>query len=187
MIPSRSTWSPPSRPSLRALSWIAVLALLVGSASTAHAQQTSGERALEIGARAGYDYREDVPVLGAHLRIPVDPWRRVDLVPSVELRFQSGVTERQYNLDGAFYLDQTRTLYIGGGAAFLNTFFLDDEDGGLLDTRETRTGYSVFGGLHDLPGWGDLTPQVEIRWSFVDVLRPRNISVGLNYSVPLGF
>jgi hypothetical protein len=142
---------------------------------------------LEIGVRAGLDYQNDSPSLGGHARVSVDPWRRLDLLPSVEFTFQDRLTEKQFNLDGALYLDGSRTLYVGSGAAFRDTFYLDDE-GDPLAERETRTGFNLFAGLHlvspsDLP----VALQLEARWTFVGDFRPRTLVVGVNYPIPLGF
>jgi hypothetical protein len=167
-----------------------LLGLLLGGFSRAHGQErdgppegTVGSR-LEIGVRAGIDYQNDAPLLGGQLRISVDPWRRIDFLPSVEVTFQEGLTERQYNLDGAFYLDGTRTLYLGGGAAYRNTYFLENREP--LDERETRLGYNVFGGIHVAPFRLPLTVQLEGRWTFVDDFKPQTLMVGVNYAIPLG-
>lgn len=169
--------------------WLLLPALLAGWASPAHAQQprpATEERILEIGPRIGYDYRENVAVLGAHLRLPIDPWHRLEFVPSGDLTFRSGFTERQLNLDGTLYVDGSRSLYIGAGWAFRNTFYLD-ENRQPLDERETRSGYTLFGGLHAAATVGIFVPQIEARWTFVDVFEPKTISLGLNYPIPLGF
>lgn len=159
----------------------AVLPLSVATAVPAHAQGAPQPvRALEVGARAGMDIRNEAPLLGVQLRMPVDPWLRLDLVPGAELVFQSGFTERQYNLDGALYLDAGRSLYVGGGAAFLDTFYLD-EDGELLEEREIRSGYSVFGGFHGTAAPGGFAPHIELRWTYVDVFELRTIYIGVNY------
>jgi len=176
----------------RALPVLAVV-LLAMNASSVEGQLRGGGppeddegRSLELGVRVGVDYQGDTPVLGGQLRVSVDPWRRVDLLPSVEFVFRNALTERQVNLDGAFYLDGNRTVYLGGGAAYLNTYYLDDDDHP-LPTRETRTGANVFVGIHlsstELP----LRLQVEGRWTFVADFKPRTIALGLNYPLPLGF
>lgn len=141
---------------------------------------------LEIGPRVGLDYRENALVLGGQIRVPVDPWRRVELVPSFDFTFETGVTERQLNLDGAVYLDGGRTLYLGGGAAFRNTLWPAD-DGELGGERETRTGYTIFGGVHGGRAFSTFVTQIELRWSFIDPFEPRSVTLGLNYPVPLGF
>lgn len=140
-------------------------------------------RTLEIGPRVGIDYHAESMVVGGQLRFAVDPWQRLDFVPSMELTFQGGLTERQLNLDGAIYIDRARTLYVGGGAAYRNTYYL--EDGVVLDERETRTGYSLFAGLHLPRGERFFETQVEFRWSFVDHFEPRIVAIGLNYAIPL--
>lgn len=178
-----------------ALGLVAALAavLLAGSATSVEGQLRGGGppddevgRSLELGVRAGIDYQGDSPILGGQLRLSVDPWRRVDLLPSVEFVFQNALTERQVNLDGAFYVDDGRTLYLGGGAAYRNTYYLD-EDNRPLPTRETRTGYNVFGGIHLSSTEFPLRLQVEGRWTFIDDFEPRTIELGLNYPIPLGF
>lgn len=170
---------------------LVALILLAGWASPGSAQPRPGAepegRVLEVGPRIGFDYRDNVLVLGAQLRLPVDPWYRLEFVPSMDFTFHSGLTERQYNLDGAIYLDSGRSVYVGGGAAFRNTFFEIGEGGELLGERETRTGYSLFGGFHGGSVAGTLVTQVEFRWSFVDRFEPQSVSVGLNYPIPLGF
>jgi hypothetical protein len=170
---------------------VLLFALLSASPSYAWGQERDGPprdavgSRLEIGARVGVDYQNDVAILGGQLRISVDPWRRIDFLPSAELTFQEGLTERQYNLDGAFYLDGTRTLYVGGGAAFRNTYYLDGGDEPLAE-RETRVGANAFGGVHLAPFRLPLTVQVEGRWTFIDDFRPQTLIVGVNYAIPLG-
>ena len=174
---------------------ILAIVLLCATARQAEAQLRPGppteERPsparLEIGVRAGIDYSDDSPSLGGHARISVDPWRRVDLLPSVEFTFQDQLTEKQFNLDGSLYLDGSRTLYVGSGAAFRDTFYLDDE-GDPLPEQEIRTGFNVFAGLHfaspsDLP----VAVQLEARWTFVGDFEPRTLVLGVNYPIPLGF
>lgn len=179
-------------PRSRVVPGLLALIVLATSVSGAAAQRPSEAvmrregRVLEIGPRIGMDITDNVFVLGGHLRIPVDPWQRFELMPGFDLTFQSGLTERQFELDGALYIDEARTFYLGGGAAFRNTFYLG-ENNQLLDRRETRTGYSLFGGLHGGTFLDVLVTQIEFRWTFVDDFRPRTITLGFDYPIPLGF
>ncbi|HZD06357.1 MAG TPA: hypothetical protein VE173_15710 [Longimicrobiales bacterium] len=167
------------------------LALVAGTAHDVSAQRRSAAamrregRVLEIGSRIGMDITDNVLVLGGHLRIPVDPWQRFELMPGFDFTFQSGLTERQLELDGAFFIDGARILYLGGGAAFRNTRYLENRQ--VLEQRETRTGYSVFAGLHGGTFLDALTTQIEFRWTFVDDFKPRTITLGFDYPIPLGF
>lgn len=148
--------------------------------------ETPSRRILRIGPRAGFDLLQEALVLGAHLSVPVDPWNRVAFSPSVDATFLSGLTEYQFNLDGAVYLDPRQSVYLGAGAAFRNTYYTD-EAGEALDERETRTGYTLFGGINGAR-IGDLfLTQLEFRWSFVDDFEPRTLTLGFNYPVPLDF
>jgi hypothetical protein len=167
-----------------------LIGLLAGGPSHARGQEPEGPpegsvgSRLEIGVRAGLDYQTEAPLLGGQLRISVDPWGRIDFLPSAEFTFQSGLTERQYNLDGAFYLDRTRSFYVGGGAAYRNTYYLEER--APLAERETRLGYNVFGGIHIAPFRLPLTVQLEGRWTFIDDFQPKTLVLGVNYPAPLG-
>jgi hypothetical protein len=118
-------------------------------------------------------------LLGGQAHVLVDPWGRVTLLPNAHFEFRNGVRDWQANADAAFM--PTRSLYLGGGLAFRNTIY-DEELG-----RETRRGYSLFLGLRAPAVQGRLSAQIEVRWSFISQLRPRTLTVGLNYPVLIVF
>lgn len=179
----------PLRSPVRQAMALTLLTLAAGGVAPAEAQGLPGApapvRALEVGPRAGFDNRSEALILGAQLRVPVDPWLRADFVAGADVFFRSGVTERQYHLEGTIYLDPGRVLYLGGGAAFLDTFF-QDEDGALMEEREVRNGYSLFGGFHGTAAPGGFAPHIELRWTFVDVYEAQTIHVGVSYFLGLG-
>ena len=169
-----------------------LLSLLALGTGTVEAQLRPSERAeppgrsIEPGVRVGLDYQNDAPILGGQVRLSIDPWLRLDLIPSVEFTFQEGLTERQINLDAAFFLDPGRTVFVGGGAAYRNTIYLDDQEDP-LPNRETRTGFNVLAGLHLAFTTVPVAMTVEARWSFVDNFEPQTLVVGVGYPLSLGF
>jgi hypothetical protein len=130
-----------------------------------------------VGAKAGVDYLFDGYVVGAQALILPDPWGRVVLMPSAEKEFRQGLQDWQVNADIAFML--TRGFYLGGGFAQRNTIY--DETIG----KETRSGHSIILGFREPPSSGRLGTQVEMRWSVISFMRPRTITLGMNYPLVL--
>lgn len=160
-------------------------ALVVAFATPASAQLALPEppgvegRVLELGIRAGLDYDQEAFVLGSFLRMPVDPWRRLALMPGIEMEVLPGTVDWQLNADAVLLFGRGGSLFVGGGAAFRNAIYQNSEG------RDTRLGYSLVLGLRSPPGRSDFGSQIELRWIEVDTYSPRVISVGLTWGVPL--
>ena len=163
--------------SSRARGRLAILLLLLACFTPPLSGQGPGQaspagRGVLLGAHIGLDYLFDGFVVGGQGHFILDPWGVLDLMPNGEAEFRQGITDWQLNADLA--VQPIRGLYLGGGAAFRNTIYRESEG------RETRRGYSVFAGVRP-PGSGLLRPQLEMRWTVVGGLRPRVISVGVNF------
>ena len=144
------------------------------------AQNQGGERApLSIGVHGGWDDLSRGTVLGAQLRVPVSADGRVEVVPSGNVTFVTGLKEYQLNVDAAYTLGgRNAGLYVAGGLAVRNTVFSGPD-------KETKVGFGLAGGLRTGSGDAPLGIQLEYRQIFVDSdLRPRVLTFGLNF--PLG-
>jgi len=137
-----------------------------------------GWNPIQVGARAGYDNNANATVLGAQLRIPVVPRGWLELMPSGDITFLTGLKEYQFNADAVVLLGGPRGgLYGGGGLALRNTIFAG------RDERETRAGANVVVGLSTRAQMGDvpLGVQIEARWVFLDAeFDPRVFTFGVN-------
>jgi hypothetical protein len=153
-------------------------AQMMGGFAPAPVHQT-GWMPISIGPRGGYESRSSSLVLGAGARIPVIPSAALEILPSFDVTFLSGLKEYEYNLEAVYaYGDRNGALYAGGGLAWRNTIF-DNQRG-----RETKRGRSIVIGVRSNPPDAHFGTQIEMRWIFVDpVLKPRVFSFGIN--VPL--
>ena len=140
-----------------------------------------------IGAKAGYDSKARGEVLGAQLRIPLLRNGTVELMPTADVTFLTGLKEYQYAVEALYLLSGRRGgLYVGGGLAFRNTIYAVDPnlpaDPNL--PRETRQGYSVVVGTK-FGGSGGFGAQLEIRWVFIkqSPIDPQVVTFGVN--IPL--
>jgi hypothetical protein len=164
-----------------------LLTLLSVLAAPAEAQRPGasggGWAPAQAGLRVGWDNNANATVAGGQLRIPVLPGGSLELVPSGDVTFLTGLREYQVNLDAVWVLGGRRGgLYGGGGLAARNTIFGESTDG----ERETRTGANVVVGLTTRGRFGGvpLGVQIEARWVFLDAaFDPRVFTFGLN--VPL--
>lgn len=150
---------------------LAALVLLLLYSTEAQAQlgrptaEESGWAPVAVGVRVGYDNTQRQEMVGAQLRIPILPQGTVELIPSADVTFLSGLKEYQYNLEAVYVLDgRSGAFYGGGGVVWRNSIFGDPADG-----RETAQGYTILAGLRFV-GLGFLIPQIEYRWNFVDEL-----------------
>lgn len=168
-------------------------ALVLGAAfllvpSPAHAQRMGGPQEgdgtgwapIQVGIHAGYDYKSTGELLGGQVRIPILPSGLVEVMPSADVTFLTGLKEYEYNLDAVAVSGGRRGgLYVGGGVAWRNTIY-DDGAG-----RETRSGGTAVVGLktNAVAGPG-INVQIEMRWIFIrGPLKPRLLTFGVN--VPL--
>lgn len=175
---------PAPRAGLLALAALLIPLLSVPVAAQAPPEDAGGGQTwapASVGLRVGYDDNSSGTVAGAQLRVPVVPAGWLELVPSADVTFLTGLKEYQANMD-AVYVGGSRSggLYAGGGLALRNSIYGEDGE------RETRTGANLVLGLvtrgvfQGLP----LGVQVEARWTFLDAdFNPRSITLGAN--VPL--
>jgi hypothetical protein len=139
-------------------------------------------RTLDAGLRVGNDFELDAFVVGAFAALPVDPWRRVALYPGFDLTFLDGLTEWQASADLAVFPFGSRALYVGGGAVFRNSVYLD-ADGELLPDRETRNGASAFVGARTRTE--RFVTHLEFRRVFIDDFAPTSVTLGVAFPIPL--
>ena len=161
----------------RAALWCAALALSLaagaGAVSAQPAQAGQPYMGATIGAHVGVDYLFEGFVIGGQAHLHLDPWGRIALIPNAEYEIRRGLRDWQANLDAS--LSPILGVYVGGGVAYRNSIF-DEEVG-----RETIRGYSVFVGYRAPPLPGRINPHIELRWSFIGDIRPRMLTVGVNY------
>lgn len=164
----------------------ACAALLAATPAPAHAQfgggddgfrRPGGVRALIVGARGGFDFEGDAPVLGAFVRTSV--WGRFALQGSADLTFLDGLTERQFG--GDLLVSLGPGLNVGGGPVWRYTAY--DVTPSDLGVQETRTGYSLVAVLGGGSGPGRVVTALEFRWSKVDDLDTQALS--LQIGIPL--
>lgn len=132
---------------------------------------------IQIGVHGGYDYNSTGSLLGAQVRIPVLPAGWVEIMPSTDVTFLTGLKEYEYNLEAVVVSGGRRGgFYAGGGLGWRNTIY-DDGAG-----RETRTAGTVVVGLKTagMAGPG-ISVQIESRWIFVrGPVKPRALTFGVN-------
>jgi hypothetical protein len=162
---------------------VAALLLALATAAPGRAQgpQAGGLvwQGVLLGAHVGVQNQSlfEGVLLGGQAHVLLDPWGKLVLMPNAEIEFRNGVRDWQANADAAVM--PLRGIYVGGGFAYRNTVY-EEELG-----RETRRGYSVFFGLRSPPVPGRLSTQIELRWSFISELRPRMLTLGVNFPVLL--
>ncbi len=166
------------------LSGLVVLVTLAAPA-LAHAQQpdqsgsAAGWAPASLGVRLGFDQAARGEVIGAQLRVPVLPSGRVELMPSGDVTFLTGLRDYGFNLDAVYVSGGRRGgIYLGGGLALRNSLFTSEPDA----DRETKTAFGAVIGVKG-GGPGRLGTQVEFRWIFLpdDDYDPRTISLGVNF------
>lgn len=167
---------------VRSARWLSLLIALLafGTLATPVAAQRRGP-ILEpagsgwrpaVGFRAGLDYRNSDPSIGALVRLPI-PVGRVGLAvtPSGDLVFHDGLTDRQGMVDLSARL---LGLEFGGGPVALNSVYEGDTE------RETRIGYTFAVGLRS--GRGPVQTSLELRWVEVDEFDPRFVMLAVTYT-----
>jgi hypothetical protein len=128
-----------------------------------------------LGIRAGFDYRNSDPLVGAFLRLPVPiTGLRPAITPGFDLVFHDDLTDRQIVVDAT--VDLFGGLSVGGGPLRLNTIYGDPGD-----PRETRLGYTLIGGFHNRGG--PFGVDLDFRWVFVeDIEQPRYLMVAFTWT-----
>lgn len=185
MLPSAFLTLPRLRSGPLYLLGAVTLALLVGPApASAQFGGSGGPRvpnAFVVGARGGYDFKSDAPLLGLFARTSVVS--RVALQGTADLTFLDGLTERQAGVDLLVRLG-SQGLFVGGGPVWRSSIFPDETGFIQLGTeRETKLGYSLVGVLGGLPGRGRFLTGVEFRFTVVDELKAQLLT--LQFGLPL--
>ena len=135
---------------------------------------------ITIGAKGGWDNNANAEVLGGQLRLPLLRNGSLELMPTADVTFATGLKEYQYAVEALFLQgDRRGGLYLGGGLAFRNTIY--GADASL--PRETRQGYSVVVGSKFGIASGGLGVQLELRWVFIrdTPIDPQVVSFGINF------
>lgn len=147
------------------------------AASQLRPEQETGWRAVEIGVRVGYDNALREELVGGLLRIPILPNGSIELVPSADVTFLSGLKEYQLNAEAIYlWLSPDGGLYAGGGFGFRNTIPPESPEG----AREYITTYSLVVGLK-LTNLPRVNPMLEFRRVFASDLEvdPQHFVIGL--------
>ncbi len=162
------------------------LAFIVGPSAAASQFGGNGggprvPNAFTVGARGGYDFKSDAPLIGLFARTSVVS--RVSLQATGDLTFLDGLTERQAGADVLVRLG-SQGFHVGGGPVWRNSIFPNAE--GVTEVgapRETIVGYSIVAILGGIPGRGRFLNAVEFRYTVVDELKPQLLS--LQFGLPL--
>jgi len=135
-----------------------------------------------FGVRAGYDNQQRHNVLGGQVRLPVLPRGQVELVPSLDVTFLSGLKEYQYNLELVYVLDgRSGGIYAGAGLGWRNTVWSSDP----ADlTRSTERGFTAVLGIR-IVELGIVVPQIEYRGVFIDAapVNYQQLTIGVNLAL----
>lgn len=123
-----------------------------------------------LGVRAGFDYRNQAPSVGALLHLPV-PGLPATVTPGGDLVFQDGLTERQVTVDVTVDIGG---IQLGGGPVALNSVFTDDGE------RESKAGYTFLAALRGQAG--RLGTELEFRWVRVAELDSRFIMLAFTWT-----
>ncbi len=134
-----------------------------------------------VGARGGYDFQGDAPLLGAYVRSST--LGRVLVQGTADLTFLNGLTERQAGADVLVAVGRQGVL-VGGGPVWRNTIYPGDDGLIAFDAeRDTRVGFSLTALLGGFPGRGRYMTSVEIRYTRVDDIEAQVLS--LQIGIPL--
>jgi len=130
-----------------------------------------------VGFRVGYDSNERATVLGAQLRIPALPSGLVEVMPTADVTFVTGLREYQVGVDVVVVSGGRRGgVYAGAGWGARNTIYEGPE-------RDTRRAFTVVFGLKTgALGESPFGTQIEMRWVHPDgPFRPKVLSLGVNF------
>lgn len=145
-----------------------VLATLV--APRAVAQRVAPGPELTAGVRGGRDFEDHAWSLGAQMGIRLQD--RIEIRPSGDWYFGDRTPFRwQLNGDATITFGPGRSIYGGGGIAFVKVLPLD----------KVKTGYNGFFGLNFAPPSARSRPFAEFRWTWVNSTSPFRLVLGLNY------
>jgi hypothetical protein len=130
-----------------------------------------------LGARIGWDNKLQSQVLGFQLRLPVLPGGEIEVMPNMDITFQLGQKDYEYNLEAVYVLDGRAGGVYGGGGLAIRNF-------GGAGGRRTEKGFSGVIGFR-LIGLGLVAPQVEYRWILINrapLSNYQQLSFGVNVS-----
>ena len=138
----------------------------------AAAQRRGGSLAtLTAGVRGGRDFENHAWSLGAQLGYRIQD--RFELRPSADYFFGDRTPFRwQANADGAITFGPGRSIYAGGGIAFVKV---------RPPVDKVKTGYNIFFGLSFAPAQSRSRPFAEFRWTWVNDTSPFRLVVGYSY------
>lgn len=140
-------------------------------------QRPGAQRTLVAGARAGFDFQGDAPVVGGFARTSVVS--RFAVQGSAEATFLDGLTERQFGGDLLYTVGPG--LSVGGGPVWRYSAY--DVTPGSAGVQETRVGYSLALILGGSSGPGRVITGLEFRYTKVDELDPQTLSIQLGFAL----
>ena len=122
------------------------------------------------GVRGGRDFEDHAWSLGAQMGIRLQD--RIEIRPSGDWYFGDRTPFRwQLNGDATITFGPGRSIYGGGGIAFVKVLPLD----------KVKTGYNGLFGLNFAPPSARSRPFAEFRWTWVNSTSPFRLVLGLNY------
>ena len=125
---------------------------------------------LTAGVRGGRDFENHAWSLGGQVGLRLQD--RFEIRPSGDWFFGDRTPFRwQLNADGTVTFGPGRSLYAGGGAAFVKVRPLD----------KVKTGYNIFFGLSFARPQARSRPFAEFRWTWVNDTSPFRLVVGYSY------
>ncbi len=149
---------------------LACLALSALVAPGALAQRATPGPQFTAGVRAGRDFEDHAWSLGGQVGIRLQD--RLEIRPSGDWYFGDRTPFRwQLNGDATITFGPGRSIYGGGGVAFVKVLPLD----------KVKTGYNGFFGLNFAPPSARSRPFAEFRWTWVNDTSPFRLVLGLNY------
>jgi opacity protein-like surface antigen len=159
----------PPRLALVLVSLLTISSLAVREASAQ--RRTTPAASLTAGVRAGRDFENHAWSLGAQLGYRIQD--RFELRPSADYFFGDRTPFRwQANADGAITFGPGRSIYAGGGAAFVKV---------RPPVDKVKTGYNIFFGLNFAPAQSRSRPFAEFRWTWVNDTSPFRLVLGYSY------
>jgi len=149
---------------------VSCLAFATLGAPGAVAQRGVPGPVFTAGVRGGRDFEDHAWSLGGQVGIRLQD--RVEVRPSGDWFFGDRTPFRwQLNGDATITFGPGRSIYAGGGAAFVKVIPLD----------KVKTGYNGFFGLNFAPPSARTRPFAEFRWTWVNDTSPFRAVVGVSY------
>lgn len=137
----------------------------------------SGWAPPSAGVRAGYDYNSTASLIGVQLRVPALPTGHLEIVPTADITFLTGLREYQAGVDAVLVSGGRRGgVYAGGGFAWRNSIY----DGPERETR--RAPVAVVGAKTGALMGAPFGTQLEMRWIYMEgPYKPRILTLGVNF------